>query len=252
VRTRLRPNSDAIRNDILRSSTSPHGPQSMDGEPRPALQQSGELRQSRPACGSPPALRDGNAIEQFPLPRKLSFRGQLSAICASGYLSSPVRLGRPLPPKCPEVILGTAGSVFFYLSPFRYPNTGCGLLFAHSLELEHKDDGLATPFDSGGLLKNLTRHNPAESPQDFLARHELPIPEHRRYLCRSPRRRNLWVTDTLQWRRKLGSLSPRTCAGFSSLLFVASCLLNQLLPPVNAQSDRADPGKCQQRALCGS
>jgi hypothetical protein len=34
----------------------------------------------------------------------------------------------------------------------------------------------------------------------------------------SPRRRNLWVTDTLQWRRKPGSLSPRTCAGFSSLL----------------------------------
>src|SRR5437588_11267095 len=62
-----------------------------------------------------------------------------------------------------------------------------------------------------------------------------------------PRRRNLWVTDTLQWRRKPGSLSPRTCAGFSSLLFVASCLLNQLLPPVNAPSDRADPGKYQQR-----
>jgi hypothetical protein len=35
-------------------------------------------------------------------------------------------------------------------------------------------------------------------------------------------------------------------------LFVASCLLNQLLPPVNAPSDRADPGKCHQRALCGS
>jgi hypothetical protein len=60
------------------------------------------------------------------------------------------------------------------------------------------------------------------------------------------------VTDTLQWRRKPGSLSPRTCAGFSSLPFVDSCLLNQLLPPVNAPSDRADPGKCQQRALCGS
>ena len=67
-----------------------------------------------------------------------------------------------------------------------------------------------------------------------------------------PRRRNLWVTDTLQWRRKPGSLSPRTCAGFRSLLFVASCLLNLLLPPVNAPSDRADSGKCQQRALCGS
>ena len=70
--------------------------------------------------------------------------------------------------------------------------------------------------------------------------------------CLVPRRRNLWVTDTLQWRRKPGSLSPRTCAGFSSLPFVASCLLNQLLLPVNAPSDRADPGKCHQQALCGS
>jgi hypothetical protein len=76
--------------------------------------------------------------------------------------------------------------------------------------------------------------------------------EARSPLIKSPRRRNLWVTDTLQWRRKPGSLSPRTCAGFSSLPFVASCLLNQLLPPVNAPSDRADPGKSQQRALCGS
>ena len=58
-----------------------------------------------------------------------------------------------------------------------------------------------------------------------------------------PRRRNRWVTDTLQWRRTPGSLSPRTSGGFSSLPFVARCLLNQLLPPVNAPPDRADPGK---------
>ena len=108
-----------------------------------------------------------------------------SAICASGYLFSAARLGKSMPPTCPEMILGTAGSVFFYLSPFRYPNTNCGLLLAHSLESEHEDDGVATPFDSGGLVKKFTRRNPAESPQEFLSRHELPIPEHRRYLCRS-------------------------------------------------------------------
>src|ERR1039457_7368374 len=51
-----------------------------------------------------------------------------SAICASGYLFSAARLGKSMPPTCPEMILGTAGSVFFYLSPFRYPNTNCGLL----------------------------------------------------------------------------------------------------------------------------
>src|ERR1017187_9090378 len=45
---------------------------------------------------------------------------KFSAICASGHLSSAARLGRSLSPKCPEVMLGTAVSVFFYVSPFRY------------------------------------------------------------------------------------------------------------------------------------
>ena len=57
---------------------------------------------------------------------------------------------------------------------------------------------------------------------------------------------------TVRCRRKPGSFNPLTCAGSSSLLFVGSCLLNQLLPPVNAPSDSAGPGKCQQRVLCGS
>jgi len=78
--------------------------------------------------------------------------------------------------------MGTADSVFFYVSPFRYPSTGCGLLFAGTLEHQHQDDGVATPFDSGGLLGIFTRPNSAESPQEFLARHEMPIPEHRGYL----------------------------------------------------------------------
>ena len=108
-----------------------------------------------------------------------------SAICASGHLSSATRIGRSAPPRCPEAILGTVGSVFFYVAPFRYPHTGCGLLFAHTLELQHENDGVATPFDSGGLVKKFDRTNPAVSPQEFLSHHELPIPDHRRYLRQS-------------------------------------------------------------------
>ena len=113
-------------------------------------------------------------------------RKSFSSICDSGYLNSAASLaaarGASLPPACAEVVLGTAGYVFFYVSPFRYPNTTCGFLFAKSLESHYRDDGAATPFDSGGLTKYLVRPDPAEPPQSFLARHELPIPEHRRYL----------------------------------------------------------------------
>ncbi|MGI8991162.1 MAG: hypothetical protein ACR2I2_16485 [Bryobacteraceae bacterium] len=78
--------------------------------------------------------------------------------------------------------MGTAGYVFFYVAPFRYPNTGCGLLFAKSLEFEHENGGVATPFDSGGLARMFIRADPAEPLREFLARHEMPIPEHRRCL----------------------------------------------------------------------
>src|ERR1035437_2023682 len=111
---------------------------------------------------------------------------KFSDICASGYLASAASLaaarGESLAPARTEVVLGTADSVFFYVSPFRFPQTGCGLLFAETLESHRSDDGVAPPFDSGGLLEWLTRPDPAEPPREFLARHELPIPEHRRYL----------------------------------------------------------------------
>jgi len=111
---------------------------------------------------------------------------KFSDICASGYLGSAARLAadrsESLAPGRTEVVLGTAGSVFFHVSPFRFPQTGCGFLFAKALESHRSDDGMATPFDSGGLLKVFTRLNAAEPPRAFLSRHELPIPEHRRYL----------------------------------------------------------------------
>jgi hypothetical protein len=114
---------------------------------------------------------------------------KFSAICASGRLSSAARLaaerGETLDPKKTEVVLGTAGSVFLYLAPFRYPHTGCGLLFAVTLESEHQHDGSAAPFDTGWLLRVPTRPDPSGPPRDFLARHEMPVPDHRRYLCLS-------------------------------------------------------------------
>jgi hypothetical protein len=107
-------------------------------------------------------------------------------ICASGYLASAARLAadrnESLAPGRAVVVLGTAGCVFFYVAPFRFPQTGCGFLFAKTLESHRSDDGVATPFDSGGLLKVYSRLDAAEPPQAFLSRHELPIPEHRRYL----------------------------------------------------------------------
>jgi hypothetical protein len=61
-----------------------------------------------------------------------------SDICASGRLR-PAISPRP---DCAEVLLGTAGSVFFFVSPFRYPSTSCGLLFAKSLESDYGATGL--------------------------------------------------------------------------------------------------------------
>src|ERR1017187_1939833 len=111
---------------------------------------------------------------------------KFSEICASGFLDSAARLaaarGEVLAPTRDEVVLGTAGSVFFYVSPFRYPNTTCGFLFAKARESHRSDVGMATPFDSGGLLGRITRPDPAELPRAFMSRHELPIPDHHRYL----------------------------------------------------------------------
>lgn len=109
-----------------------------------------------------------------------------AAICASNQLLSPAELarqrGEALRPDSAEAILDTGKFVFLYAAPFRYPHTGCGLLFAVSLEHENREEGVATPFDSGGLKEVFSRADPAEAPRAFLSRHELPLPEHRDYL----------------------------------------------------------------------
>jgi hypothetical protein len=56
-------------------------------------------------------------------------------------------------------------------------------LFARTLEAEHEEEGIATPFDSGGLRhSSISRSNPAEPVLEFLTRHEVPVPDHRQYL----------------------------------------------------------------------
>ena len=111
---------------------------------------------------------------------------KFAQVCAARCLSSNAKLaaeqGITLAADCTEVVLGTSDTVFFYAAPFRYPNTGCGLLYARSLEKDYESTGAATPFDSGGLRHKMVRPDPAEPVQTFLARHELPIPGHRRYL----------------------------------------------------------------------
>ena len=111
---------------------------------------------------------------------------RFGTICGSGCLTSAdlqaAHRGKPLSPTRTEVVMGTSDSVFFYVAPFRYPNTGCGFLFSATLESEYTDRSVATPFDSGGLVNRLTRPDPTEPVREFLARHELPVPEHRSYL----------------------------------------------------------------------
>jgi hypothetical protein len=109
-----------------------------------------------------------------------------SDICGTNRLRSPLRrskdTGMPLDAGSVESIMGTANAVFFYAAPFRYPQTSCGFLFLPSLESEYSETGVATPFDSGGLLRHFGRPDPAETAMAFMIRHELPLPQHREYL----------------------------------------------------------------------
>lgn len=120
-----------------------------------------------------------------------SSRRNFALICSAGFIASQEYRrainGVPVNALTAESALGTTGDVFFYLAPFRYPNTSCGLLFSGTLESDHTDDGIGTPFDSGGLHRHLIRTDPSEPSRTFLTRHELPVPQHREYLEHSMR-----------------------------------------------------------------
>ena len=108
-------------------------------------------------------------------------------ICEGGArLLSPALLDsggiKPLETDAVERTLATSEFVFLYANAFSYPSSGCGLLFAPSLEADHYNDGSATPFDSGALVNHFRCPDPAEHPRDFFQRHQLPLSEHRDYL----------------------------------------------------------------------
>ena len=106
--------------------------------------------------------------------------------CKDGNLFSATvfaqRANRQIPPTAIDVRMGTANCVFLYAAPFRYPNTACGFLFSPSIEEERKDDGAASPFDSGGLVEHVSFPTAFQSPKEFLLTHEFPLPDHRDYL----------------------------------------------------------------------
>lgn len=114
--------------------------------------------------------------------------GPFAEICADGRILSSLQLhnagiprfGRGVPQS--EQRLGTEDYVFLYVAPFRFPDTECGFLFHKNLEIDRRDVGLATPFDTGGLINHLRPHDTDEGRRLFLARHDLPIPDYRAYL----------------------------------------------------------------------
>jgi hypothetical protein len=142
------------------------------------------------ACIQSPALRQSvesqNIANHLPLSHSTS-TANVQAICSSGYLKSMAALIEEgvlkHRPECAEVALCTTNAVFFYVGPFAYPATTFGFLFSQTLETANHSEGSATPFDSGGLLRNFSwSTKQTESPLQFFDRHELPIPDHREYL----------------------------------------------------------------------
>jgi len=169
----------------LKSAAAQHEPLRWEGNLKELRQRLEEYAATSGIAVSSPTPEAELMSQSLPLAHSTTGEA-LSDICGCGQILSTERVaasrGTSLKADSAEGQLGTAGFVFFYLGPFRYPSTGSGLLFARSLEEDHGDDGVATPFDSGGLIEKFTRADPAEPPREFLSRHELPVPDHREYL----------------------------------------------------------------------
>lgn len=108
--------------------------------------------------------------------------GKLKAILLSEALLSQVQMGRPLGNA--ETRLETTDDVFLYLGAFSYPATECGFLFVPSVESDHTDQGVSTPFDSGALVSNIGVTPPAPYTDGiaFVRDHELPVSDYRSLL----------------------------------------------------------------------
>ncbi len=134
-----------------------------------------------------PADSDRNKLcrrlaDHMPLSHATGLRN-FEKVCQSDALLPLTRLDAIKPVDWPNRVerqLETRDCVFLFAGPFRYPSTSCGFLFRQDLAEARRADGSASPFDSGGLVN---KHRPpgGEAPLDFLRRHEMPIPQYRRF-----------------------------------------------------------------------
>ena len=106
--------------------------------------------------------------------------GSLKAILDSKALLSQAQVGSRVGQA--ETILETRDDVFLYLGAFSYPNTECGILFLQSLEKNHQDKGVPTPFDSGAYGCKFSPPGGYADGPSFVRAHELPIPGYRELL----------------------------------------------------------------------
>ena len=84
-----------------------------------------------------------------------------------------------------EYRMGTDDDVFFFAGPPRYPRNTLPicLLFGAKIEETHSGTKVATPFDSGGLDKDIFISIENTSHIDCLRTHEMPVPEYRFYFA---------------------------------------------------------------------
>jgi hypothetical protein len=134
-------------------------------------------------------------LKPDPSARSLSTAMPLGHACGAASFQSVVRDGRicsretlerrgiVLAGGNTERTLGTAGDVFTYVGPLRYPGTSCGFLLNPVIERRFTATALATPFDSGAIHK-FGSHMSAEDQVAFLRRHQMPVPEYREYFWR--------------------------------------------------------------------
>lgn len=108
-------------------------------------------------------------------------RGKLTTILGDDALLSQEQSGSQIGEA--ETLLETANDVFLYVGSFSYPETECGFLFEQSVEDEHQDDGIATPFDSGALAKKISPPSPYDDGVAFVRDHELPVAGYRELLA---------------------------------------------------------------------
>ena len=177
---------DLVRGGILQGSWAiDHGRTMEPATPQANLDQlCSEIQGMHPGLSSRPGSLSNRLASGMPLSHATGL-DPFEKICGSGSLLSLARRHAVEPLDWSdhpvEVRMNTRDCVFLFAGPFRYPCvTACGFLFKPGLENARAADGAASPFDSGGLVNH---HRPPdnEDPLAFLQRHEMPIPDYRRY-----------------------------------------------------------------------